>query len=179
MRNGTAGGGDGFRPRPEMVIGWRGARSNPGTGYLADPFAVNPIRRSLILVLSCSGIVFIPWLFGEEIATTIMLSVGWLAMTGLVIGLPVLAMSLIEEAVRSVRRRLRPPIEQLEITPRVAHILYRHGYESIEEVDRTPDAALFLLSNMDNRGVREIRRAISVWKYRRWQEQGFPATGHD
>jgi hypothetical protein len=179
VRHGTGGREGGFRSRPEIVIGWRGCRANPGTGYLADPFAVNPIRRSSILVLSCTGIVFVPWLFGEEIATTIMLSVGWLAMTGLVIGLPVLAMSLIEEGVRTVRRRLHPPVEQLDITPRVAHILYRHGYESIEEVDRTPDAALLLLSNMDNRGVREIRRAVAVWKYRRWQEQGFPATGHD
>jgi hypothetical protein len=36
-----------------------------------------------------------------------------------------------------------------------------------------------LLSNMDHRGLREIRRAITLWKYRRWQEQGFPATGQE
>lgn len=176
---GNSGSGVGVRSRPELAIGWRGGGTNPGTGYLADPFAVNPIRRSLFLVFSCAGIVFVPWLFGDEFATTIMLSVGWLAMTGLVIGLPVLAMSVIEEVVRSIRRRLRPPVDALEITPRVAHILLRYGYETIEEVDRTPDAALLLLSNMDNRGVREIRRAITIWKYRRWQEQGFPATGHE
>jgi hypothetical protein len=40
-----------------------------------------------------------------------------------------------------------------------------------------PDAMLLLLSNMDARGVHEIRRAIAVWKYRRWQEKGFPVSG--
>jgi hypothetical protein len=176
VRHGTGGS---FRPRPDVAIAWRGCRTNPGTGYLADPFAINPIRRSATLVAGCAAIVFLPWLFGEELATTVMLSVGWLAMTGLVIGFPVLVMSLIEEGVRAARRRLRPTVDQLEITPRVAHILFRHGYESIDEVDRAPDAALLLLSNMDNRGIREIRRAIAIWKYRRWQEQGFPATGQE
>lgn len=174
MRHGT-----GFRPHPDIAIAWRRCRTNPGTGYLADPFAVNPIRRSATLVGGCAAIVFLPWFFGEELATTVMLSVGWLAMTGLVIGLPVLLLSLGEEGVRAIRRRLRPTVDQLEITPRVAHILTRHGYESIDEVDRSPDAALLLLSNMDNRGIREIRRAITLWKYRRWQEQGFPVTGQE
>ncbi|MEA2512192.1 MAG: hypothetical protein QOJ59_1679 [Thermomicrobiales bacterium] len=173
------GNGSSFRPRPDVALAWRGCRTNPGTGYLADPFAVNPIRRSASLVVACAAIVFLPWLFSDEFATTVMLSIGWLAMTGLVIGFPVLLLSLGEEAVRTVRRRLCPTVDQLEITPRVAHILLRHGYEAIDEVDRAPDAALLLLSNMDTRGLREIRRAIALWKYRRWQEQGFPATGKE
>jgi hypothetical protein len=32
---------------------------------------------------------------------------------------------------------------------------------------------------MDARGVHEIRRAVNLWKYQRWQEAGFPATGYD
>jgi hypothetical protein len=171
--------GSTFRPRPNAAVAWRGCRTNPGTGYLADPFAVNPIRRSSALVGGCAAIVILPWAFGEALATTVMLSVGWLAMTGLVIGLPVLVLSLAEAGIRALRRRLRPTVDQLDITPRVAHILFRHGYEAIDEVDRAPDAALLLLSNMDQRGVREIRRAITLWKYRRWQEQGFPATGQE
>ncbi len=173
------GNGSSTRSRPDIALAWRGCRTNPGTGYLADPFAINPIRRSAILVVACAAIVFIPWFFGDELATTVMLSIGWLAMTGLVIGLPVLLLSLGEETVRTVRRRLRPTVDHLEISPRVAHILLRHGYEAIDEVDRAPDAALLLLSNMDARGLREVRRAVSLWKYRRWQERGFPATGYD
>ena len=41
------------------------------------------------------------------------------------------------------------------------------------------DEALMMLSNMDARTVREIRRAINLWQYRRWQEAGFPAGGMD
>jgi hypothetical protein len=105
-----------------------------------------------------------------------MLSVGWLAMTGLVIGLPVLVLSLIEEAVRLIRRKIRPTVDLLDLTPRLSHILVRHGYDAIDDVDRAPDAALLLLSNMDARGVQAIRRSVALWKYRRWQEQGFPVT---
>jgi hypothetical protein len=32
---------------------------------------------------------------------------------------------------------------------------------------------------MEARRLREVRRAVSLWKYRRWQEEGFPATGYD
>jgi DNA-directed RNA polymerase alpha subunit len=74
---------------------------------------------------------------------------------------------------------VRPTIELLELPPRVEHVLSRHGYETIESVDQTPDDGLLLLSNMDARSVREIRRAITLWKYRRWQENGFAATGDD
>ena len=45
------------------------------------------------------------------------------------------------------------------------------------KVEATPDSSLMLLSNMDARAVREIRRAISIWRYQRWQERGFPADG--
>jgi hypothetical protein len=34
-----------------------------------------------------------------------------------------------------------------------------------------------LLPNMDPRALHEIRRAINIWKYQRWQEAGFPAKG--
>jgi hypothetical protein len=44
---------------------------------------------------------------------------------------------------------------------------------TIASVEEAPDAALLLLSNMDARALREIRRAISLWRYRRWQERGF------
>jgi hypothetical protein len=156
---------------------WRGCRSNPGTGSLADPFAVNPIRRSLALVLTCALAIVVPWMIDGDLLTSVMLSIGWLAVTGLVMGIPILIWSLAEAGVIVVRARLQPPVEQLEISPRVRHVLQRHGFETIESVESVPDAMLLLLSNMDARGVHEIRRAIAVWRYRRWQEQGFPARG--
>ena len=156
-----------------------GYRSDVYAGDTADPFAVNPIRRSLALVSVSGLVVFGPLLLGEAVAATVMLSVGWLAVTGLVMGIPILVWSLAEEGWRLLRRRLHPTVDQLALSPRVVHVLRRHGYESIAEVDRAADATLLLLSNMDPRALHEVRRAISLWKYRRWQERGFPATGYD
>ena len=59
--------------------------------------------------------------------------------------------------------------------PRAANLLRRHGFETIAQVERTPDSTLALLSNMDASAIREIRRAVSIWRYQRWQARGFPA----
>jgi len=150
-----------------------------GQSDLADPFAEDPVRRSAALVAISALIVVGPVLIGGPIATTVMLSVGWLGLTGLVMGLPILVWSLAEEGWAIVQRRLHPPIEVLAISPRVAHILRRHGYWAIRDVEVVPDEELLSLSNMDVRGLREIRRSISLWKYQCWQERGFPATGYD
>ncbi len=146
---------------------------------MPDPFAINPIRRSFGLVLTCGIIVFGPLAIGGAFAMSVMVSIGWLAVTGLVIGIPILIWSLVEEGVLLLRRRLRPTVAQLQLSPRIIHVLTRHGFDEIDAVDRASDTTLLLLSNMDARGLREIRRAINLWKYRRWQENGFPATGFD
>ena len=167
------------RSRPDLIGSWRGMRSNPGTGHLADPFAVNPIRRSFALVSFCCGVLLGPFLVSAGFGTLVMLSIGWIAAAGFVLGLPVLVWSLGEYLVLAIRRRIRPTVDQLDISPRVAHILFRFGYEEIDLVDQASDSELMHLSNMDARALRELRRAIAVWKYRRWQERGFPATGID
>ena len=151
----------------------RGTWVGPTGSTSPDPFAINPIRRSLGVVAVSTLILFGAPLLGEPAATAVLLSLGWLAMTGLVMGLPILIWSLAEEAWRRTRRRFDPPIDLLDLPPRLHHVLHRHGYESISLVERTPDTTLLLLSNMDPRGLREIRRAISLWRYRRWQEAGF------
>ncbi len=155
--------------RPE-----RGVWIGPGGGPHADPFAVNPIRRSAGLVAVSTAAFFGPLLVGGQTAATVMLAGGWLGLIGLAVGVPVLGLSLAEAGWRRLVRRLRPPIDGLDLPPRLIHLLRRHGYDSIDLVERTPDAALLLLSNMDPRGVREVRRAVALWRYRRWQEQGFP-----
>jgi len=154
-------------------------RAGVGQSDLADPFAEDPVRRSAALVAISALIVVGPVLVGGPVATTVMLSIGWLGLTGLVMGVPILIWSLAEEGWAMVQRRLYPPIEVLAISPRVTHILRRHGYRAIRDVEGVPDDELLGLSNMDARGLREVRRAISLWKYQRWQERGFPATGYD
>lgn len=161
----------------QLMAMWRGTRNNPGAGSLTDPFAVNPIRRSAALVSSSAAVILVPWMIGEVAVTTIMLTTGWLAVTGLVFGVPVLVWSLIEAGVIRIKGKIRPPVDQLDISPRLMHVLQRHGYTEIQLVDSAPDQALSMLSNMDQRGLREIRQAVAVWKYRRWQEQGFRGPG--
>ena len=143
---------------------------------LEDPFAVNPIRRSLLLCATSAGVVFLPWSVSEQLGTTVMMTVGWLAITGLVFGLPVLAISLIEWSYLTTRHRFDPPVEHLGLSPRVLHVLRRHGYRTVEDVRRASDIAILSLSNMDDRGLREIRRQLTLRDYRKWQDAGFPAT---
>lgn len=165
-----------LRARSDNVARWR---AHQDMSTLPDPFAEQPIRRSAILVSVCALIVFGPWLISEQFGTTVMLSIGWLAITGMVIGSPILVICLIEEAILRTRRRFHPTIDELDLSPRVAHILVRHGYETVEAVQAAPDSALLMLSNMDERGLREVRRAIALWTYARWQEAGFPARDSD
>ncbi len=160
----------------QLVSMWRGCNNNPGTGSLPDPFAVNPIRRSFGLVVACLTVLVVPFFLGERAIMTSMLTIGWLAIAGLVFGLPVLIWSLAEASIARIRTRLHPAVDELDLSPRLKHVLQRHGYQSIDGVDSAPDAALLLLSNLDTRGLQEVRRAISIWKYRRWQEQGFPVV---
>ncbi|HEV2108282.1 MAG TPA: hypothetical protein VGR16_08470 [Thermomicrobiales bacterium] len=154
-------------------------RAVGGGSDLTDPFAEQPVRRSAVLVAISAVIVFAPVFIGGAVGTTILLSIGWLGLTGLVMGMPILIWSLAEEGWRILQRQMRPPVDVLHISPRVAHVLHRHGYVAIRDVDLASDDALLCLSNMDERGLRDVRRAIGLWKYQRWQERGFPVSGRD
>lgn len=139
-----------------------------------DPFAVNPIRRSALLVAASALAFFGPLLLGGPNGAMTIIAGGWLGLVGMALGIPVLLLSLGEELYGRVIERLRPSVERLDVSPRVQHILVRHGYQAIATVEQTPDAVLLLLSNMEQRDVGELRRAISLWHYREWQERGFP-----
>lgn len=151
----------------------RGGWYTSGSDH-ADPFAVNPIRRSFGLVVVSAAMLLGPFAIGGEPGITSMIAGGWMGMIGLAIGVPVLALSLLEYGWERLRRSFDPGIDDLDISPRLINILHRHGYDSISVVEATPDAALLLLSNMDLRGLREVRRAIAQWRYLRWQAAGFP-----
>ena len=157
---------------------WR-ARSQVLNSSVSDPFAVNPIRRSAGLCGVCSVTLVGPWLISEQFGITMMLATGWLAVTGLIMGIPILIWCIGEWLVAFIQQRIHPGIDQLNLSPRVEHVLLRHGLTTIRQIEATPDEGLLLLSNMDQRGVHEIRRSISVWKYRRWQESGFTAVGNE
>ena len=139
-----------------------------------DPFAVNPIRRSAVLVVASALVFFVPLQIGGPNGAMTIIAGGWLGLIGLALGIPVLLLSLGEELYRRLIEALRPSVSRLDLSPRIRHILNRHGYDAIVVIEETPDAALLLLSNMEARDVRELRRAISLWRYREWQERGFP-----
>lgn len=151
-----------------------GMRLAGGSSDLGDLFAINPIRRSLAAVAISSASIVLPLLClrGEAQMATLIVT-GWFGSTGVVLCTPILIWSLLEEAWGRCQRRLWPTVDQLDLSPRAHNLLRRHGFVTIASVEQTPDPALLLLSNMDARTLREIRRSVSLWHYRRWQERGF------
>jgi hypothetical protein len=143
-----------------------------------DLFAINPLRRSAWIVVVSWALVLVPYfLLAGELQAIVLVGTGWIAATGIIMCTPILIWCIIEEAVKLVRRRINPPIEELNLSARAYNLLRRHGFETISSVDTAPDTSMLLLSNMDARALNEIRRSISLWRYRRWQERGFPADG--
>ena len=104
-----------------------------------------------------------------------MVLVGWLAAIVMVLTFPIFLISLIEMAWAYVAGRMYPSVDLLDVSPRVRNLLNRYGYRTIDSVDRTSDDAFLMLTNFDPKALREVRRASSVWHYRRWQDAGFPA----
>ncbi len=100
---------------------------------------------------------------------------GWLAAIGMVLCFPVLLMSVAELAWKQISRRMYPSVDLLDLSPRVRNLLNRYGFRTIDSVDRCSDDGFLMLTNFDPKALHELRRAVSVWKYRRWQDAGFPA----
>jgi hypothetical protein len=147
------------------------------SSHIADPFAENPVRRSATVVAACVATLTVPFQISDELGMAVILTVGIFAISGLIFVTPILIWSLIEAAVLALRRRVYPDVDQLDLSPRVVHILRRHGMSSVRDVERSSDAVLLSFSNLEVADVRALRRAIRLWHYRRWQERGFPATG--
>jgi len=149
-------------------------------GAGGDLFAVDPIRRSAGAIVVCAALIALPLLvLHGDTQRAVGLPTSWIGLTGLILRIPIPSISLLEEGWQRSQRRIWPTIDQLELPPRAHNLLRRHGFVTITSVEEAPDAALILLSNMDARVLREIRRAISLWRYRRyrryrrWQERGF------
>lgn len=146
----------------------------PSTAF-DDPFSVRPIRRALALCAVCAAVLVLPWQISSDAGVAVMLSIGWLALTGLVFGIPVLILSVAEAIIDKVRDRLHPPIESIGLSPRVTHLLTRHGYRTVQDLRAASDADLQAIANMDWRSLQEIRRKLAVDAYRCWQDAGYPA----
>lgn len=147
-------------------------------GSDTDIFAVNPIRRSFAISATCWLMVLGPILFLDgDVQASLLIGLGWLAAAGIVFVTPIFFWSLAEAGWQRIRWRVSPSIEDLDLSPRAYNLLRRHGFDTISSVELTPDVSLMLLPNMDPKALHEIRRAVNLWRYRRWQEAGFPAEG--
>lgn len=144
-----------------------------------DPFGVNPIRRSVVAGLASLALITAPFLISEEVGATFMLSIGWLALAVLVFCIPIFLCSLGEAIVRAVTNRIYPPVSELDLPERVISILERHGVRTVRAAEQLDPAAFHLMANMTPRDADAVIRAINLWRYRRWQEAGFPAGGGD
>ena len=165
----------GNRPSPNAREVYQAARRSAYGSSPDDLFAVNPVRRSAAISAGSWTMLIIPAAFLQgDLQALLLIGFGWMAAAGVVFVTPIFFWSLAEVAWRAYRRRKRPGIEELDISPRVFSLLQRHGYETIEQINRTPDSSLLLLSNIDPRTLHDIRRAINIWKYQRWQDRGFP-----
>lgn len=142
-----------------------------------DPFHTNPIRRSLTGAIIGLGMIVLPFLVSQDVGATMMLAVGWLAMAMVVFCVPILIWSLVEALVRRVASRTYPPVSELDLPERVVHILQRHGVRTVRAAEQLDPAAFHLMANMAPRDIEAVARAIRLWRYRRWQEAGFPAGG--
>src|SRR5687768_13728405 len=112
---------------------YRGAYTYSSASDYNDLFAVNPLRRSFCIVAVCWALLLVPaYLMHGELRALILIGGGWLAATGIIMCTPIVIWCLIEEAVRFVRRRITPPIEVLDLSPRAYNLLRRHGFESID-----------------------------------------------
>jgi hypothetical protein len=149
------------------------------SNQLHDPFSVNPIRRSLLAGSVSLALITTPFLISEEVGAMVMLSFGWIAMAVLVFCIPIFIWSVIEEAVHVITNRLHPPVSELDLPERVIHILERHGVRTVRAAEQLDPAAFHLMANMAPRDADAVIRAINLWRYRRWQEAGFPAEGGD
>ena len=170
------------RPVPRTARAYVGefrSRVAMQSNQLHDPFSVNPIRRSLAAGSASLVLITAPFLISDEVGATVMLSVGWLAMAVLAFCIPIFLWSVCEEIVRVISNRIHPPVSELDLPERVIHILQRHGVRTVRAAEQLDPAAFHLMANMAPRDADAVLRAINLWRYRRWQEAGFPAEGGD
>jgi hypothetical protein len=149
----------------------------PGEPSLNGIFAVNPIRRTATLIAVCLlvlGVVVLLLRGGGNRGDAVLLMAAALVGAILVLAVPLLLWSVAADLHRRYRRRTSPDLTDLRLSTRTENILRRAGYETVADIDGLDDDRLLALPRMEDHDVRQIRRALSLWTYRQWQESGFP-----
>ena len=164
---------------PHIGRGWHDGRiPGPGEPSLNGIFTTNPIRRSVILIAVCLAViatVVVLFQHGGTRGGGLLVLAAALAAAILLLAVPLLLWSIIADAARRHRRRTSPDLADLRLSVRTENILRRSGHETVADIVGLDDDQLLGLPRMEDHDVRQIRRALSLWDYRRWQESGFPS----
>lgn len=76
-------------------------------GDVGDLFSVNPIRRSAGAIVVCAALIALPILvLHSDTQQTVGLLTNWIGLTGLILCIPVLISSLLEEGWQLLQRRI-------------------------------------------------------------------------
>jgi hypothetical protein len=88
-------------------------------GAGGDLFAVDPIRCSAGAIVVCAALIALPLLvLHGDTQRAVGLLTSWIGLTGLILCIPILSISLLEEGWQRPQRRIWPTIDQLELPPR-------------------------------------------------------------
>ena len=163
---------------PHIGRGWHEGRiPGPSEPSLNGIFAVNPIRRASGLAVACLLVIAAVVLLlqgGSGRGNALLLIVAALAGAMLLIATMLLLWSVLAEVHRRYRRRTSADLAELRLSVRTENILRRAGYETVADIDGLDDDQLLGLPRMEDHDIRQIRRALSLWTYKRWQDAGFP-----
>lgn len=163
---------------PHVGRGWHDGRiPGPGEPSLNGIFATNPIRRAVTLIAVCVAVIAVVVLLiqgGGTRGSGVLVMAAALATAILLLAVPLLIWSIAAELARRHRRRTSPDLANLHLTVRTENILRRSGHETVADIVTLDDDQLLGLPRMEDHDVRQIRRALTLWDYRQWQESGFP-----
>ena len=152
-----------------------------------DPFATNPVAKSVGLVLvgmPAAVLTFVPDVLDALLRLNpvvagvvgVFMALSIVTWAGLVFGVIILVICAIEGAVMLVHRFLTrhlTPVDRLAVSERVRGMLHRRGYHTAEHLVAVPEAELRSHPNFDDRLLREVARALYLWQQERRDRDRF------
>ncbi len=147
-------------------------------GSSSDPFATNPVRKAVGLILAgapAAVLTFAPQLLDRLLQTNpivagivgVFMALSIATWAGLVFGVIILIICAIEGVgmfVHWLLTRHLTPVDRLAVSERVSAMLHRRGYHTAEHLAAVPESELRSHPNFDDRLLREVARALYLWE---------------
>jgi hypothetical protein len=162
---------------PSAMMARRYYAASMQTSTTSDPFATNPVRKAVGLILAgmpAAILTFVPRLLDWFLqANPIVAGIVGLFMAlsiatwaGLVFGIIILFICTVEGIVTLIHRFLTrhlTPVDRLAVSERVCAMLHRRGYHTAEHLAAVPESELRSHPNFDDRLLREVARGLYLW----------------